>query len=214
MRLDAVRAKKPQRLPTVMTRAETRRVIAGLSGVHQLIGKLLYGSGLRLMECLRLRVKDVDFAQHHLVVRQGKGKKDRLTVLPESLVAPLQTHLKRVKMVHDQDLARGYGSVYLPNALERKYPAANREWGWHACVFFRLKTYQAIPGRGSAAGTILVRAACSARSNAQPGWPGSTNSSPATPSVTVSLPICSKMVMTRFAELSRSCWAIKTSRRP
>jgi integron integrase len=130
MRVDAVRAKKPQRLPTVMTRTETRRVIAGLSSTHQLIAKLLYGSGLRLMECLRLRVKDLDFAQHHLVVRQGKGHKDRITVLPDSLVSPLQAHLQRVKMLHDQDLAHGYGQVYLPYALDRKYPTASRQWAW------------------------------------------------------------------------------------
>jgi site-specific recombinase XerD len=95
--LDALRAKKPKRLPTVLTRDETLRVIGGMKGVHQLMAKLLYGSGLRLMECVRLRVKDVDFAQHQVVVRDAKGEQDRVTVLPDSLVAPLQEHLQRVK---------------------------------------------------------------------------------------------------------------------
>lgn len=128
--LDAVRAKKPKRLPVVLTRAEVQQVLAALSGTQQLIARLLYGSGLRLIEGLRLRVKDVDFAQHQIVVRDGKGGKDRVTMLPESLVEPLQEHLHRIEMIHQQDLAQGYGAVYLPNALERKYPNANREWMW------------------------------------------------------------------------------------
>jgi integron integrase len=126
----AVRAKQPQRLPTVMTRAEARSVLDAMVGVHQLMAKLLYGSGIRLMECVRLRVKDVDFALRQVVVRSGKGDKDRVTPLPDSLVAPLQEHLRRVKLTHAQDLRDGYGEVYLPYALERKYPSANREWIW------------------------------------------------------------------------------------
>ncbi len=94
------------------------------------MAKLLYGSGLRLMECVRLRVKDVDFAQHQIVVRDGKGMKDRITMLPEVVVPSLQEHLQHVKQVHEDDLAKGYGAVYLPFALERKYPNANREWIW------------------------------------------------------------------------------------
>ena len=128
--IDAIRAKQPKRLPTVLTRNEVFKVIGFLSGTHQLMAKLLYGSGLRLMECVRLRVKDVDFAQHQLIVRDGKGMKDRVTMLPDTLVAPLQEHLRHVKLIHEQDLAKGYGSVYLPYALERKYPNANREWIW------------------------------------------------------------------------------------
>ena len=93
------------------------------------MAKLLYGSGLRLMECVRLRVKDVDFAQHQIIVRDAKGEQDRVTVLPDSLVAPLQEHLQRVKQLHEQDLDAGHGTVDLPYALERKYPNANREWG-------------------------------------------------------------------------------------
>jgi integron integrase len=123
-------AKTPQRLPVVLTRAEVQAVIRELSGTYRLMAQLLYGSGLRLLECVRLRVKDLDFAQHALSVRDGKGMKDRITTLPDRLVAPLQEHLQIVKQLHDADLERGDGAVYLPFALERKYPAANREWGW------------------------------------------------------------------------------------
>ncbi|HIC92921.1 MAG TPA: integron integrase [Anaerolineae bacterium] len=129
-RINAIRAKRPKRLPTVLSREEVRRVLDAMSGTPQLIAKLLYGSGLRLMEAVRLRVKDLDFAQHQVVVRDGKGMKDRVTVLPDSLIAPLQEHLQRVKLIHERDLAKGYGSVYLPYALERKYPNADREWIW------------------------------------------------------------------------------------
>ena len=128
--IDAMRAKRPKRLPTVLTKEETLNVIGQLSGTHRLMANLLYGSGLRLMECLRLRVKDVDFAQRLIVVRDGKGMEDRVTMLPDSLVTPLQEHLQLVKRLHDEDLARGYGSVYLPFALERKYPNADQEWIW------------------------------------------------------------------------------------
>jgi integron integrase len=128
--LDAVRAKKPKRLPTVLTKEEVQRVLAAMSGNYQLIAKLLYGSGLRLIECLRLRVKDVDFAQRQIIVRDGKGRKDRVTVLPNSLIESLQKHLRRVEMLHQKDLDDGYGTVYLPDALEKKYPNANCEWIW------------------------------------------------------------------------------------
>ena len=128
--IDAMRAKKPKRLPSVLTKEEVHRVLGHLSGTHLLMAKLLYGSGLRLMECLRLRVKDIDFAQRQIVVRDGKGEKDRVTMLPESLVSPLQDHLRIVKRTHEEDLDKGYGAVYLPYALERKYPNAEREWIW------------------------------------------------------------------------------------
>lgn len=94
------------------------------------MASVLYGAGLRLMECVRLRVKDLDFAQHQILVREGKGAKDRVTMLPDRLGEPLRLHLDKVKAVHEQDLAQGFGVVYLPYALERKYPNANREWGW------------------------------------------------------------------------------------
>ncbi len=128
--INAVRAKKPQYLPTVMTKEETMRVIAAVPPEHQLMVKLVYGSGLRLMECLRLRVKDIDFGNNHIVVRDAKGMKDRVTVLPENLKASLSKHLERVRLVHNDDLAKGHGSVYLPYALERKYPKAGFEWAW------------------------------------------------------------------------------------
>jgi integron integrase len=128
--IDAVRAKKPKRLPVVLTRDEALSVIAALSGTNQLIARTLYGSGLRLIECLRLRVKDLDFAYRQITVRDGKGQKDRVTILPAILVDPLQEHLRRVRMLHQQDLDKGYGSVYLPYALERKYPSAHKEWCW------------------------------------------------------------------------------------
>jgi integron integrase len=128
--IHAARAKRPKRLPTVLTREEVQRVLDAMSGTQRLVAQLRYGSSLRLLEALRLRVKDLDFAQHQIVVRDGKGFKDRVTVLPESLIRPLKEHLKRVKLIHEQDLAHGYGTVYLPYALERKYPNANREWIW------------------------------------------------------------------------------------
>ncbi len=130
MDVNVVWAQKPKRLPTVLTHEEVQCVLACLSGVHQLVGKLLYGSGLRLLECLRLRVKDLDFAQGVVFVRDAKGNKDRVTVLPQSLSPALQEHLLGVQQQHARDLQRGYGSVYLPQALARKYPHANRQWIW------------------------------------------------------------------------------------
>ncbi len=124
------RAKRPARLPVVLTPAETRAVLAQLEGTKWLMASLLYGSGLRLMECLRLRVKDVDFGYGQILVRDGKGAKDRVTMLPQALIEPLQAHLEKVRALHRRDLGAGYGEVYLPYALERKFPRAPREWGW------------------------------------------------------------------------------------
>jgi integron integrase len=129
-KINATRAKKPRRLPTVMTNEEAMKVINNLSGSNKLMAKLLYGSGLRLMECLRLRVKDVDFGMHQIMVRDGKGKIDRVTLLPESVMADLKEQLERVKAIHENDINQGYGKVYLPYALSRKYPNANLEWCW------------------------------------------------------------------------------------
>jgi integron integrase len=128
--INAVRAKKPKRLPTVMAKDETVKVINALSGVHQLMAKLLYGSGLRLMECARLRVKDMDIDRLQILVREAKGNKDRVTMLPENVVPSLKDHLLYVRQLFENDLKEGYGCVYLPHALERKYPKANRQWGW------------------------------------------------------------------------------------
>jgi integron integrase len=126
----AVRAKSPKRLPTVLTHEEVHQVLTQLPGTHRLLAQLLYGSGLRLMECVRLRIKDLDFAGCQIIVRDGIGMQDRVTILPESLMEPFQEHLQRIKRLHQEDLERGYGSVYLPYALERKYPHAHREWIW------------------------------------------------------------------------------------
>ncbi|MGD0650026.1 MAG: integron integrase [Verrucomicrobiia bacterium] len=127
---EVVRAKRPQRLPTVLTREEVNRLLSVLDGTYQLIARLLYGTGMRLLEGLRLRVKDVDFDRNHIIVRDGKGEKDRVTMLPESLRPALETHLRRVKALHEQDIAAGLGRVYLPYALHVKYPNADCEWGW------------------------------------------------------------------------------------
>jgi len=123
-------AKAPKRLPVVLTVSEVQSLLSHLTGTHGLIASLLYGGGMRLMEAVRLRVKDVDFAQHEILVREGKGFKDRVTMLPEVVVAPLKAHLAKVKTLHEEDLAQGFGEVYLPFALDKKYPTAGRDWGW------------------------------------------------------------------------------------
>jgi len=124
------RVTRPAKLPIVFTPGEARGIIAQLRGDYRLMAELLYGAGLRLMECVRLRVKDVDFGYGHITVRDGKGLRDRVTVLPERLRRPLQVHLARVHEIHGRDLARGRGRVYLPFALERKYQNANRSSAW------------------------------------------------------------------------------------
>ena len=125
-----VRAKRPQRLPVVLTEAEVRALLAQLDGTRWLAASLLYSSGMRLLEGLRLRVKDVEFERCEIAVRDGKGGRDRVTVLAARLVEPLRTHLGRVRELHEGDLAAGYGEVYLPFALARKYPNAARSWAW------------------------------------------------------------------------------------
>jgi integron integrase len=127
---DIEHAKRPEKIPVVLTRSEVASLLAHLDGLHHLAASLLYGAGLRLMECLRLRVKDIDFVYQQIIVRDGKGEKDRVTVLPQTLIEPLKHHLARVKGTHEADLAKGCGEVYLPYALERKYRSAGREWKW------------------------------------------------------------------------------------
>jgi len=127
---DVVRAKRPQYLPVVLTRAEVRAVLGRLDGVLRLMAILLYGAGLRLLECCRLRVKDVDFEANQLVIRDGKGRKDRVTMLPVAVKAALAAHIERVRQQHQADLRQGAGWVELAGALARKYPNAGREWGW------------------------------------------------------------------------------------
>ena len=128
--VEAARSRKEPRIPEVLTREEMKRVLAFVEGTAGLIVKLLYGSGLRITEAVRLRVLDVDFGLKQVTVRDGKGEKDRVTPFPANLEALLKNHLERVQLIHEQDLAAGYGAVYLPDALERKYPNAAREWGW------------------------------------------------------------------------------------
>ncbi len=125
-----IRARKPIHLPVVLTRDEVKALLAQLAGDKRLMASLMYGAGLRLMECLRLRVQDIDFASNEIMVRDGKGAKDRITMLPETLKQPLSDHLKNVKRIHDKDLADGWGRVLLPGALDRKYPNAPAEWRW------------------------------------------------------------------------------------
>jgi integron integrase len=127
---DVVRAHKSKKLPVVLTREEVKAVLQYLSGPTWLMASLLYGSGLRLLECLRLRAKDIDFAYHQITVRDGKGSQDRVTMLPLNVKSALQQHLQAVKQLHDRDLEAGFGNVYLPYALERKYPYAARAWAW------------------------------------------------------------------------------------
>ncbi|HUP01019.1 MAG TPA: integron integrase [Gemmatimonadota bacterium] len=141
-----VRARRPARLPVVLTRSETSAVLDGLRGTPRLMASLLDGAGLRILECARLRVKDVDLERREIVIRDGKGQKDRITVLPVALQHPLRTHLEKIRRQHQDDLAQGFGSVELPTAIERKYPRAPWEWGWQ-WVFPATRFYRD-PGTG------------------------------------------------------------------
>jgi integron integrase len=203
--IEAIRARRPKRLPTVLTKEEVSRLLSCLSGTHQLMAKLLYGSGLRLMECVRLRVKDLDFANRAIIVRDAKGMKDRVTVLPESLVQPLQEHLQGVKRLHEEDLARGYGSVYLPYALARKYPNADKEWIWQY-VFpskrLSVDLRTGIVRRHHISESSLQKAVREAARRA-----GIDKRSPATLCVIASPPTFSKTAMTSVR--SRSCSDIR-----
>lgn len=129
-KIDAIRAKKPKRLPVVMAKSEVMVVLKTMTGAPAMMCKLMYGGGLRTMECLRLRVKDIDFTLNQIIVRNGKGAKDRVTVFPEQIKPALQDHLNRVKLLHKKDLEDGHGEVYLPYALSRKYPKAPIQWVW------------------------------------------------------------------------------------
>ena len=145
--IDAVRARRPKRLPVVLTNTEVYSVLSFLSGTPAIMVTLLYGGGLRLMECHRLRVKDIDFEQRQITVRDGKGFKDRITVLPESVIPEIEKHLERTKALHQVFTARGYGEVELPYALERKYPNAKYEWGWQ--YVFPAKNVSSDPRTGA-----------------------------------------------------------------
>ena len=139
--INAVRAKRPQRMPSVLTRSEANQVIEAMSGPEGLVVRLLYGSGLRLSEALRLRVRDLDFEMNQILVRDAKGQKDRVTLLPESVRRPLKKQLVYARGLHREDLSKGFGRVALPNALARKYPNAEKEWSWQY-VFPASRTYR------------------------------------------------------------------------
>jgi len=124
------RAKAPRRLPVVLSKDEVANILGRLEGTHCLVVSLLYGTGMRILEALRLRVKDVDFARKEILIRDGKGFKDRVTMLPVALIKPLRAHLDKVKSLHDADLRNGYGAVYMPQALSKKYPYAAHDWAW------------------------------------------------------------------------------------
>ena len=127
---DVEMAKKPRKMPVVLTEKEVQMLLSRLPDAWLLVGRLLYGTGMRLLEGLRLRVQDIDFERCEVMIRDGKGGKDRVTMLPKSLVLPLKDHLLKVKAVHERDLADGLGEVWLPEGLARKYPSAGREWRW------------------------------------------------------------------------------------
>ncbi len=126
----AIRSSKPKKMPVVLSVAETCRLLMHLDGVYRLIGELMYGTGMRLLEALRLRVKDIDFERHVILIRDGKGQKDRAALLPARLVSALREHLVSVQVAHEDDLRKGFGAVHLPYALEHKYPGANKRWCW------------------------------------------------------------------------------------
>jgi len=128
--LAKLRPQRSKTIPTVLSKDEVKRLIASLTGTNKLIAQVMYGGGLRVMECMRLRVKDIDFDNRQIIVRDGKGENDRITTLPGSLIQSLQLHISYVKSLHEKDLADGYGSVYLPYALERKYKNTNKDWVW------------------------------------------------------------------------------------
>lgn len=144
---DVTRAKRPQRMPVVLTRDEVHAVLDRMSGVYGLMARLLYGTGMRLMECVRLRVKDVDFGRGEIMIRDGKGAKDRVTMLPQSLVSPLQSHLQQRRTLFDDDLKVSKASVYMPDALARKYPNSPTEWGWQ--YIFPSGSYSVDPRSGT-----------------------------------------------------------------
>jgi integron integrase len=176
---NVTRAKTPERIPVVFTRDEMRQILLHLDGTPKLMASLLYGAGLRLMECLRLRVKDLDFGYNQIALRDAKGAKDRFTVLPSTLKEPLRQHLARVKQLHELDLKEGFGQVFLPFAIERKYPKAASQWEWQYVFPSRTRSDDPRSGkvrRHHAAETVLQRAVKSAIRAAGISKPGSCHS--------------------------------------
>jgi len=207
---DLVHARRPARLPVVLTRSEVSAILEQLNGTPWLMASLLYGAGLRVLECARLRVKDIDLDRREIIVRDGKGRRDRVTLLPESLRTPLGEHLERVRSHHQKDLARGFGSVELPTALERKYPRAPWQWGWQ-WVFPATRVYRdPVSGRRRRHHlheSVLQKAVKAAVQVAGVSKPATCHTC-----VTRSPPICSRMAM--ISGRSRSSSAIRTSARP
>ena len=199
-------ANRPERVPLVLSKEEVRRVLAHMSGVPRLQAMLLYGSGLRLLECCRLRVKDLDWDQNQLVVRAGKGNKDRYTTFPAAIKEPLRAHLASVERQHQEDLALGLGRVELPNALARKYPNADKEWGWQWVFPATSHSPTTRPVRGAA--TTSMNPSSSAPSKKPASRPASPSPRAATRSAIPSPPTSWKTATTSAP--SRSCSAIPT----
>ncbi len=203
-----VAAKQRQRLAVVLTRTETSPLLASLKGVHALLGGLQYGSGLRLLEALRLCVKDVEFERREILVRDGKGAKDRVTVLPESIVEPLQRHLRKVKVLHEEELAVGRGDVYLPSRWNASTQMRRVSGPGSTC--FRLTSFLRTRARASSDVIIWTRRDCSAQSSRRRCMPVSTSPRRRIRCAIVSRPICWAMV-TIFARC-RNCWATRMFR--
>jgi integrase len=203
-------ARKPRRLPVVLTEDEVRDVLANLEGVHWLVAALLYGAGLRLMEALRLRVQDVDFKRREVLVRNGKGFKDRVTMLPDKLAGRLQSHLATVRFLHEKDLAEGFGEVHLPYALDRKYPNAGTTWGWQY-VFLPaiVRSTRALARRGGIIWMSKRSSEPSSRQCARPGWSSRLRRTPC--AILLRHTCCRRA---RISARCRSCWATRMYKQP
>ena len=207
-KIEALRAKPSRRLPTVLSQSETKALLKALSGTHQLIARLLYGSGLRLMEGLRLRVKDIDFAQHQIIVRAGKGDKDRVTILPDTLRLPLEQHLQQVKARLKKTWLPGTAMFTRPTLVNTPTLTANGA----GSTFFPPTAYRLIRVPARCDVIISMRVVCVKRSNRQPNRWASSSRSVHIPSATVSPPICSKTAM--ISALCQNCSATKAWKRP
>ena len=204
------RAKHRERLPMVFSRTEVRAVLAHVHGQHWLMASLLYGTGLRLMECVRLRVKDVDFAYCQILVRDGKGQKDRVTMLPQSFAEPLKRQLEQVKVLHEDDLAEGFGVVYLPFALERKYSGASVRGA--GSMSFPLADARLTHAAAKNVGITSTKRRCKMPSKGLCARQKSPSQGVAIPFVIASRRISLRLAM--ISTLCRSCWGIKTCARP
>ena len=205
-----VHARRPERLPVVLSRAEVRAILARLDGTPRLMVALLYGAGLRLLECCRLRVKDVDFASNQITVREGKGAKDRVTLLPFAIKTDLNRQLEDVRLQHQRDLRFGAGWVELPGALARQYPTAGREWAWQWIFPPRGSAFIQNPANGGA--TTCTNRWSSAPSRRPRSRPASPSRHPRMPS-DIRLPLTCSRMDTIFGQ-SKSSWGIRTSGQP